>query len=244
MVFTQLITKYRRQAQNHTAWVLTSLLHFQWQIMRPLLFQTKWSCLLPSMSAASGEASDKMAEFQSGQYKLWHCQLMAEVWSWGDFHRAMSLFFYDAIPDNPSYGYATVSWWLCSTPRDERNVLWSDWFSLVNCLLCCLELVFRICRSRWALPPCSTSTLARELPPLPLPSVWGRSASREDLTGLKRFFWKSTLGVVQLFTLWSWLFQFCWLPVGVTQQGEALEGHQGEIREPGRGGLNTKWSIT
>ena len=138
----------------------------------------------------------------------------------------------------------TVSWWLCSTPRDERNVLWSDWFSLVNCLICCLELAFRICRSRWALPPCSTSTLARELPPLPLPSVWGRSASREDLTGLKCFFWKITLGVVQLFTLWSWLFQFCWLPVGVAQQGEALEGHQGEIWESGRGGLNTKCPIT
>ena len=151
MYFTLLITKYRRQAQNHTAWVLTSLLHFQWQIMRPLLFQTKWSCLLPSMSAASGEASDKMAEFQSGQYKLWHCQLMAEVWSWGDFHRAMSLFFYDAIPDNPSYGYGTVNWWLCSTPRDERNVLWSDWFSLVNCLICYLELAFRICRSKMGL---------------------------------------------------------------------------------------------
>ena len=118
--------------------------------------------------------------------------LSADGWGLklGRFSQSHVSLFYDAIPDNPSYGYGTVSWWLYSTPRDERNVLWSDWFSLVNCLICCLELAFRICRSRWALPPCSTSTLARELPPLPLPSVGGRSASREDLTGLKSFFWK------------------------------------------------------
>ena len=32
------------------------------------------------MSAASGAAAIKMAEFQSGQYKLWPCQLMAELY--------------------------------------------------------------------------------------------------------------------------------------------------------------------
>ena len=46
----------------------------------PHLFQTKQLCLLPSMSAASGAAAIKMAEFQSGQYKLWPCQLMAELY--------------------------------------------------------------------------------------------------------------------------------------------------------------------
>ena len=34
----------------------------------------------PPMSAASGEYSVKMAESQSGQYKLWPCQLMAEIY--------------------------------------------------------------------------------------------------------------------------------------------------------------------
>jgi len=103
----------------------------------------------PSMSAASGEASVKMAEFQSGQYKLWPCQLMAE---------------------------------LNSTHGEQREICVLEW--IVNCLKPELDLTVGTCRSRWVLPRCSTTLLARERPPLPLPSVSGQLALREDLTAL------------------------------------------------------------
>ena len=87
------------------------------------------------MSAASGEATNKMAEFQSGQYKLWHGQLMAQLYPW----RAKEM--WSEVNDCQSVKKINLILILGLADQDGPcvNVLpthWEENFHLCPCHLC------------------------------------------------------------------------------------------------------------
>ena len=140
--------------------------------------------------------------------------------------------------DSTSYG--PVSWWLSYTTLAEQKGCEVKDLQTVSCLKIPVFTLLTVwsCRSRWAWPQCSTNTLARELPLLPLLSVWGQLVLREVLTGQKGLFCWIELESLYMSLVKIVIFQFCWLPLGNKQQRQALEGHQSQVWDKWRGGVN------
>ena len=150
------------------------------------------------MSAASGEAGIKMAECQSGQYKLWHGQLMAELnWTYG---WALPL---QTVKWSVWSSLVMKHWSLLLSIADQDGscsdvppIHWKENFHLCPC---------HLCGGNW---------------------LWER-------------FWQVRFKLVsarknlKLFTNCQCndllFLQLCWLPLGDSEQGQAVEGHQSEV---------------
>ena len=166
------------------------------------------------MSAASGEAGIKMAECQSGQYKLWHGQLMAELnwtYGWALPLQTVKWSVWSSLPCQPSETLVLIADQdgSCS---NVPPIHWEENFHLCPCHLCggnwLWERVWQV-RFKFILAWCNFKTCCKFL----------ASCQFNDLRFL----------------------QLCWLPLGDSEQGQAVEGHQSEVWNwEWRGGVNAK----